>query len=74
MAAKVNLVLLPPFNPLTESNLFRQRWKTWTKSYVAAINIIDDKQKGALLFYQAGPATKEFLKTLLDTVDNYKTA
>ena len=76
MAAKLDLVPLPPFDPLNEPSLLSQRWKNWTKgfqTYVAAMNITDDKQKRALFLYQAGPATQEIIETLSDTGDDYKT-
>ena len=40
------------------------------------MNISDDKQKRALLLYQAGPETQEIFETLTDklTGDDYKTA
>ena len=38
------------------------------------MNITDDKQKRALLLYQAGPETQEIFETLTDTGDDYKTA
>ena len=37
------------------------------------MNITDDKQKRALLLYQAGPETQEIFETLTNTGDNYKT-
>ena len=77
MAAKLDLAPLPPFDPLHEPSSLSQRWKSWTKrfkTYVAAMNITDDKQKRALLLYQAGPETQEIFETLTDTGDDYKTA
>ena len=38
------------------------------------MNITDNKQKRALLLYQAGPETQEIFETLTDTGDDYKTA
>ena len=43
------------------------------QTYVAAMNITDDKQKRALLLYQFGPVTQEIFETLTDTGD-YRTA
>ena len=77
MAAKLDLAPLPPFDPLSEPSSLGQRWKNWTKrfqTYIVAMNITDDKQKRALLLYQAGPATQEIFETLSDTGDDYKTA
>ncbi len=48
MAAKLDLVPLPPFDPLHEPSSLSQRWKNWTKrfqTYVAAMNITDDKRE-----------------------------
>ena len=76
MAAKLDLAPLPPFDPLHEPSSLSQRWKSWTKrfqTYVAAMNITDDRQKRALLLYQAGPETQEIFETLTDTGDDYKT-
>ena len=77
MAAKIDLAPLPPFDPLSDPTSLGQRWKSWTErfqTYVAAINIADDKQKRALLLYQSGPATQEIFETLKDTGEDYKTA
>ena len=49
-------------------------WTKRFKTYVAAMNIADDKQKRALFLYQAGPETQEIFKTLTDTGDDYTTA
>ena len=38
------------------------------------MNITNDKQRRALLLYQAGPDTQEIFETLTDTGDDYKTA
>ena len=38
------------------------------------MNIKDDKQKRALLLYQAGEATQEIYDTLEETGEDYKTA
>ena len=68
---------LPPFDPVSEPCSIGQRWKSWTKrfqTYLTAMNIQDDKQKRALLLYQAGQATQEIFETLPDTGDDYNTA
>ena len=77
MVVKPDLPPLPPFDPLTEPSLLSQRWKAWTKrfqTYLAAMNIVDDKQKRALLLYQAGQETQEIFETMSDTGDDYATA
>ena len=77
MAAKLDLAPLPPFDPLNDPSSLSQRWKSWTKrfkTYVAALNITDDKQQRALLLYQAGPETQEIFETLTETGEDYKTA
>ena len=77
MASKIDLAPLPQFDPLSEPSSLSQRWKSWTKrfqTYVAALGIKDDKQKRALLLYQAGEATQEIFETLEDTGEDYKTA
>ena len=42
--------------------------------YLVATNITDDKQKRAMLLYQAGPDTQEIFKTIPDTGDDFNTA
>ena len=77
MAARPDLPPLPPFDPRGEPSSLSQRWKTWTKrfeTYIAAMKIEDDKQKRALLLYQAGQETQEIFETLSDTGDDYATA
>ena len=52
-------------------------WKTWKRrfeTYLDALKITDDKQKRALLLYQAGQETQELFDTLPDTGDDYATA
>ena len=44
------------------------------ETYLLALNITDDKQKRALLLYQAGQNTQEIFDTLTDTREDYKTA
>ena len=39
-----------------------------------ALDIKEDKQKRALLLYQAGEASQEIFETLSDTGEEYKTA
>ena len=41
---------------------------------MAALDIKDDKQKGALLLYQAGEVTQEISEALSDTGEDYKAA
>ena len=77
MASKIDLTPLPQFDPLGEPSSLSQHWKSWTKrfqTYVEALDIKEDKQKRALLLYQAGEATQEIFKTLSDTGEDYKTA
>ena len=77
MASKLDLAPLPQFDPLSEPSSLSQRWKSWTKrfqTYVTALNNKDDKQKRALLLYQAGEATQEIFETLEETGEDYKTA
>ena len=79
MAARVDLVPLPPFDPLTEPSSIAQRWKTWKRrfeTYLVALNVTEDKQKRALLLYQAGQSTQEIFDTLPGTgeEDDYETA
>ena len=77
MAVKPDLPPLPPFDPLTVPSSLSQRWKAWTKrfqTYLAAMNIVNDKQKRALLLYQAGQETQEIFETMSDTGDDYATA
>ena len=77
MASKIDLAPLPPFDPVSEPSSISQRWKSWTKrfqTYIAAMNIKDDKQKRALLLYQAGEATQEIFDTLPNTGEDYATA
>ena len=77
MATRVDLPPLPPFDPLSDPSSLSQRWKTWTKRfqmYLVATNITNDKQKRAMLLYQAGPATQEIFETLPDTGEDFDTA
>ena len=77
MALKIDLAPLAQFDPLWEPSSVSQRWKSWTKwfqTYVEALDIKEDKQKRALLLYQAGEASQEIFETLSDTGEEYKTA
>ena len=77
MAARVDLPPLPLFDPLSDQTSLSQRWKSWTKrfeTYLVATNITDDKQKRAMLLYQAGSATQDIFETLTDTGTDYATA
>ena len=75
--AKIDLAPLPPFDPFSDPSSLSQWWKIWTKrfqTYIAAMNITNDKQKRALLLYQAGEATQEIFETLPETGEDYATA
>lgn len=77
VAGKINLSPLAPFDPVSDPSLLSQWWKSWKRRfeiYVAAINITDDKQKRAVLLYQAGQATQEIFDTIPETGDNFATA
>ena len=77
MAARIELSPLPPFDPISDPSSLSQRWKSWTKrfeTYLVALNVTEDKQKRALLLYQAGQATQEIFETIPDTGDDYPTA
>ena len=63
MAAKIEVHRLQPFDPVTDPTSIGQRWKTWKRrfeTYLVAVNVTDDKQKRALLLYQAGQETGNF--------------
>ena len=75
--AKIDLAPLPPFDPHGDPSSLSQWWKIWTKCfqmYIAAMNSTNDKQKRALLLYQAGEATQEIFETLPETGEDYATA
>ena len=75
--AKIDLAPLPPFDPHGDPSSLSQRWKIWTKllqTYIAAMNIKNDKQKRALLLFQAGEATQEIFETFPETGEDYATA
>ena len=77
MATKINLTPLPPFDPLTEPSSISQCWKSWKhwfETYLVALNITEDKQKRALLLYQAGQATQEVFHMLPETGEDFATA
>ena len=77
MATRVDLPPLPPFDALSDQSSLSQQWKTWIKwfeTYIVATNITDDKQKRAMLLYQAGPDTQDIFETLEDTGEDYNTA
>ena len=69
MATRLDVTPLPPFDPVNDPTSLIQRWKTWKRrfeTYLLALNITDDKQKRALLLYQAGQETQEIFDTLTD--------
>ena len=77
MATRLDVTPLPPFDPVNDPTSLIQRWKTWKRrfeTYLLALNITDDKQKRALLLYQAGQETQEIFDTLTETGEDYKTA
>ena len=70
MALKIDLAPLPQFDLLSEPSSLSKHWKNWMKcfqTYVAALDIKEDKQKRVLLLYQAGEATQEIFETLEST-------
>ena len=67
---------LPPFSPLSSPTTLSQLWSVWKKrfeTYLAALTITDNRQKRALLLYQAGQETQEIFETFQDRgePDNY---
>ena len=77
MAFKVEVTPLPMFDPMSDPSSLSQRWKAWKnrfETYISAINVTDDKQKRALLLYQAGQETQELFDTFTDTGTDYATA
>ena len=67
---------LPPFDPVGDPTSLSQRWKSWKRrfeTYLVALNITDDKQKPALLLYQAGQETQKIFDTLTETGEDYST-
>ena len=79
-AARLDLLPLPPFDPVSDPTSIRQRWKKRKRrfeTYLFAVNITDNAQKRALLLYQAGAATQEIFDSLpveQDEATDYKTA
>ena len=77
MAVRIDIPPLQPFDPLTDRTSIGQRWKSWIKrfdTYLLASNITNDRQKRAMLLYQAGAETQEIFETLADTGVDYATA
>ena len=77
MAFKVEVTPLPMFDPMSDHSSLSQCWKAWKsrfETYISAINVTDDKQKRALLLYQAGQETQELFDTFTDTGTDYATA
>ena len=67
----------PAVRSVGDPTSLSQRWKTWKRrfeTYLIALDITNDKQKRALLLYQAGQETQEIFDTLSDTGEDYKTA
>ena len=65
MASKIDLPPLQAFDPVSDPTSLSQRWKTWKRrfeTYLDALKITDDKQKRALLLYQAGQETQELFE------------
>eukprot|EP00795_Rhopilema_esculentum_P011693 gene11693-17_t len=79
-AARLDLLPLPPFDPVSDPTSISQRWQHWKRrfeTYLLAVNITDNAQKRALLLYQAGAATQEIFDSLpveQDEATDYKTA
>ena len=68
---------LAPFDPVSDPSSLSQRWKAWKRrfeTYLVATNVTADKQKRALLLYQAGEETQDLFDTLTDTGTDYATA
>ena len=77
MATRLDVNPLPPFDPVGDPTSLSQRWKSWKRrfeTYLVALDVKDDKQKRALLLYQAGQETQEIFHTLTKTGENYETA
>lgn len=74
MAAKIEVHPLMPFDPVSDPTSIGQRWKIWKRrfeTYLIAVDIKEDKQKRALLLYQAGQETQEIFDTLTETGDRH---
>ena len=77
VASRIDLSPLATFDPLSDPSSLSQRWNIWKRRfeiYVLALNIYDDKQKRAVLLYQAGQATQEIFDTIPETGDDFATA
>ena len=77
MAMRLDVNPLPQFDPVGNPTSLSQCWKSWKRrfeTYLVALNITDDKQKRALLLYQAGQETQEIFDTLAETGEDYSTA
>ena len=77
MAARIDLTPLQVFDSISDPSSISQRWKSWKRrfeTYLIALNITDDKQKRALLLYQAGELTQEIFDAIPDTGEDYPTA
>ena len=77
MAAKIEVHPLTPFDPVSDPTSLGQRWKRWKhrfKTYLVAVDVKDDKQKRALLLYQAGQEAQEIFDTLTENGEDYATA
>ena len=78
-SGRIELAPLVPFNPLSDPSSLSQWWKTWKlrfETYLAALNIMDKKQKQAVLLYQAGQATQDIFDTFaaMGDAEDYDTA
>ena len=70
---RIDLTPMAPFDPLSDPSSLGQRWKTWKRcfeTYPIALNVTDNKQKRALLLYQAGQAMQDIFDTLEETGDD----
>jgi len=77
MALKIDLALLPQFDPLNKPSSISQRWKSWTRcfqTYIAAMNIKDNKQKGCYFFNMLEKLCKKSLKHCLTLAKIYAKA
>ena len=77
VAGRIDLSPLTTFDPVSDPSSLSQRWNSWKgrfEVYVAALNINDDKQKRAVLLYQAGQATQEIFDTIPETGDDFARA
>ena len=77
MVSKIDLPPLQAFDPVSDPTSLSQRWKTWKRrfeTHLDALKVTDDKQKRALLLYQAGQETQELFDKLPYTGYDYATA